>query len=82
MVTLRQYCGRHTQTMNIGSPPRSLVQRSMRMLTPFPSLELLLLLLLPLLSLLEPFAADWACCAAPFSVMLTVSSWPLCLSSS
>ena len=51
------------------------------MLTPFPSLELLLLLL-PLLSMLELSAVDWACCAAPFSVILTISLWPLCLSSS
>ena len=51
------------------------------MLTPLPSRELLLLLL-PLLLLLEPSAPDWACCAAPLSVMLTVSLWPLCLSSS
>lgn len=52
----------------------------MRMLTPFPSLELLLLL--PLLLLLELSAADWACCAAALSAILTVSLWPLCLSSS
>ena len=51
------------------------------MLTPLPSPELLLLLL-PLPLLLDPSAADWACCAAPLSVTLTDSLWPLCLSSS